>query len=161
MSSGEEIRELERLFQAAPHSREFIRRQRESKWGERIRTTVVRGIEDRDPDSIEDGIRYLEANPWYFRSGYHKGIVAHKLKSAPLSGPQRTRLRAVLLASITQRMGPEFGHYCRLAIRLCDEAFLEALQARSTDCIGEPRRRAVRMLGACCRHSSQGLHTGD
>src|SRR4051794_4279454 len=87
---AEEIRELERLWNdKAP---DFQNRRRASKWGENIGPDVIAGIREGHGDAIEDGILFLEVNPRFFRSGYHKGRLARVLKTADLSAAQEQRL---------------------------------------------------------------------
>jgi hypothetical protein len=155
MDARAEMQDLERLFGESPYSCEFIQRQRDSKWGERIRREVVKGIDERRPASIEDGVLFLETNPRFFRSGYHKATVASRLKSAPLTDQQLARLRQVILAAAgDSRVGPEFNEYARLAIRVGNADFLGDIEnrARSTD--GWRRSRFERILSLCRKHRS-------
>ena len=41
-----------------------------------------------DPEAIELAVRYLEANPWNFRSGYHKPHILKFLKRYHLTEDQ-------------------------------------------------------------------------
>src|SRR5205807_7166508 len=50
-----------------------------------------------DPEGIEMAVRFLEADPWYFRSGYIKADVLRLLRASPLTEEQRKRLRQVIL----------------------------------------------------------------
>lgn len=126
MDPREEMAELERLHREARYSTEEHWFRRRSKWGERIHEEIIWGIEQRRPDAIEDGILYLEVSPWYFRSGYHKAIVAHKLKAVSLTPGQKERLRQVILDAAIGvcRVGPEFSWYAKLAPYVANESFL-------------------------------------
>lgn len=46
---------------------------------------------------VEPAIRYLEHDPWAFRSGYFKTQVLKALRHLPLTAEQEERLRAVVL----------------------------------------------------------------
>lgn len=81
-------------------------------------------LEKNDPDGIEMVVRFLEADPWYFRSGYHKADMLRLLRNSPLTEDQRKRLRQVILARIHARETPrEFRWYCRLARFVSDREF--------------------------------------
>lgn len=155
MDARAEMQDLERLFRESPDSCEFSQRQRDSKWGERIREEVVKGIDEKRPTSVEDGVLFLETSPRFFRSGYHKATVASRLKSASLTEQQMVRLRQVILAAAgDSRVGPEFNEYARLAIVVGNADFLAEVQKmmRSTD--GWRRSRLERILSLCRKHSS-------
>ena len=87
---------------------------------------------------VETAITFLEADPWFFRSGYEKQNIIRHLKRAQLSEPQRTRLARVVLAVIDGGGVPshagdvrekghrvEFRHFGRLACGVWSE-FLDA-----------------------------------
>ena len=152
MNPREEMRELERLFNESPHSSAFLSLQRTSKWGERIREEVVEGIRAGRPDAIEDGILFLEISPRYFRSGYHKAVVARVLKAASLDESQQGRLRKVILDAVSSRVGPEFSEYARLAIQVANEDFMEKLDSRLTVDQDWSRSRLERLKSLCERH---------
>ena len=77
-----------------------------------------------DPAAIEMVVRFLEADPWYFRSGYHKEYMIKQLRKVLLTVEQRKRLQQVILARIHELKTPrEFRRYCRLASFVSDENF--------------------------------------
>lgn len=148
--AAEEMRELERLWRDSPHSSEFQSLRSTSKWGESIRQLVVAGIEANLPTSVEDGIIYLEVSPRYFRSGYHKAIVASKLKSVTLAESQKERLRKVIIAACeSQQIGPEFNEYARLAVCVADDNFVSTIAERVQDAYGWSRSRWQRLDKLC------------
>src|SRR5438045_3820199 len=49
-----------------------------------------------DVTAIEMAIRFLEANPWFFRSGYHKADILKMLRKHPLSDEQCVRMRKLI-----------------------------------------------------------------
>lgn len=77
-----------------------------------------------DPATIETSIRFLEADPWFFRSGYIKAEILRRLRRAELTPDQVARLRRVILARIAGRDTREFRWYCRLARTVADPEFL-------------------------------------
>jgi hypothetical protein len=97
--------------------------------------------------SLRDfAITFLEADPMYFRSGYIKAGLLHRLKSAEFDEREAARLAAVLVDAIRRRGQREFLYYCRLAAALRHpEVMAEA--ARLTDSAdGRVASRARMML---------------
>ena len=76
-----------------------------------------------DPTTIELAVRFLEADPYFFRSGYHKERLIKHLCRNPLSEDQKKRLQQVILARIRDRDRREFRAYCRLAPAVTDPEF--------------------------------------
>lgn len=65
--------------------------------------------------TVEFSIAYLEVNPYYFRSGYIKEVILHKIKRVKLSNQQKSRLLYVLRDAAKNRGVREYKYYCRLA----------------------------------------------
>jgi len=105
---------------------------------------ALEGLKGGDANRAEYAIAYLEADPWYFRSGYLKGRIARWLRQVELSDAERERLRAVLLAALQKGSRYEQVEYRRLARRLDTPAFRSELNelARSKD-DGIARRTAL------------------
>lgn len=80
-----------------------------------------------DPDTIESTVQYLEADPWFFRSGYIKADLIKHLRRAPLGEDQRARLQKVILDRIYGEGRREFRHFCRLARVISDPKFEQAV----------------------------------
>ncbi|MBN2476565.1 MAG: hypothetical protein JXB62_18265 [Pirellulales bacterium] len=153
MAELDEIKELRRLWEADPSSGDFRRLYRLSKWGGCFEETVIKGIRGEQTDAIEDGIHYLEADPWYFRSGYQKAAIARALKAARLSPSQEERLRSVILSSLDGRIGrEEFREYARLAIRITNSALLRKLEEQAALPRTWAQLRAKFILELCRRH---------
>jgi hypothetical protein len=72
-------------------------------------------LRDGEVTAIEMAIRFLEANPWYFRSGYHKADILKVLRKHPLSDDQCTRMRKVILERVRDRPVREMRAYARFA----------------------------------------------
>jgi hypothetical protein len=111
---------------------------------------LVRGMSllaEGDPATIEESIRFLEIDPWFFRSGYIKAEIIRHLRRAPLSPSQVGRLRQVILARIAGRDTREFRWYCRLARIVSDPDFRREVEglARSP---AEPIARRARWVAA-------------
>ncbi|MHB1037202.1 MAG: hypothetical protein ACYC35_20225 [Pirellulales bacterium] len=151
-----EIDEPQRLWQLAPSSDEFRDLYQASQWGGRMRETILDGIRAGQVQAIEDGIQYLEADPWYFRSGYHKAALAHALKVARRTASQEDRLRAMILRSLDRRMGTEeFREYARLAIGIANSAFLRNLEERTGLRRNWAHLRAKFILELCRKHGKE------
>jgi len=101
-----------------------------------------------DPAGLESAIRFLEADPMFFRSGYVKADLTRLAKRVPHDADQRRRLEAVILSIVDRRDGREFRHYCRLARRIAGGPLRGELEARLK--AGDPavRRRARWVLEA-------------
>jgi hypothetical protein len=87
-------------------------------------------LKQNHPEAIELAVRFLEADPWFFRSGYIKEDFIQVLKKASLSDDQCSRLRSALLAKIDSGGGREFREYCKLARALQTDEFREELEAK-------------------------------
>ena len=103
---------------------------------------------------------YLDLSPRFFRSGYLRDMVCHRLKQASLQADECHRVQRILLASIVRR--PSTGYFvydCRLAIKIADESFAVELRRLAESEDPWTRGRAVRMLAWILRHqgSSQTL----
>jgi hypothetical protein len=80
-------------------------------------------LDQQDPNAIEMALRFLEANPWYFRSGYLKEELLARFKKLPLTHDQIARLRKVILERIQGRPVREMRAYTRLAPRVTNPEF--------------------------------------
>lgn len=80
-------------------------------------------LKSGDLQAVEMAVRYLEADPWFFRSGYIKEELLKGIKRVTLTEDQCERLRAVILERINKGSGREFRRYCRLAKTLMTTAF--------------------------------------
>lgn len=105
-------------------------------------------LKNGDARGVEMAIEFLEADPWFFRSGYIKANLARFLKHVPLSKQQVRRLEKVLLKIVDERNTQEFRNYCRLARIVATPALIEALKERLTDERDHRRLRATWMLFA-------------
>lgn len=98
---------------------------------------------------------YLQMSPRFFRSGYLRDLVCHRLKQAQLLSPERKAIQRCLLDAVVRR--PSTGRFtfdCRLAIRVCDAAFVEALDTLNRHQDAWTAGRAGRMKAAIARHAT-------
>lgn len=77
----------------------------------------------RAPDAIEMTIQYLESDPRYFRSGYHKADMLKLLRAAEFDADQRKRMQTLILARVRGRPVREFRWYAKIAPRITDSEF--------------------------------------
>lgn len=92
---------------------------------------------------VDMAIAFLEADPWFFRSGYEKQVLIRHVKRARLSAVQRERLGRIVLAVVDGRDRIEFRHYCRLACGVWSDVLDEEIAKRMTSSDPGIRRRAV------------------
>jgi hypothetical protein len=97
---------------------------------------------------IETAIAFLEADPWFFRSGYEKQKIIRHLKRASLSEGQRLRLARVVLAAIDGRDRVEFRHFGRLACGIWSDFLDEEVAQRMQSPDPGIRRRATWVAAA-------------
>ena len=132
--------ELERL-QKAMHDASRLRSegpQQVEKWHEAARafhaaydrlafpggiTKEFELLQNGDAQAIEMAVRFLEADPWYFRSGYHKETFLRALRKQLLSDDQCARLRRVILSHVRGGYRRETRAFCRFATRVADREF--------------------------------------
>lgn len=101
------------------------------------------GLADGHARSVEAAIAFLEADPWFFRSGYEKQNLIRHVKRARLSETQRERLGRVVLAAIDGRDRQEFRHFCRLACGVWSDMLDEEVASRMRSPDPGVRRRAI------------------
>lgn len=101
--------------------------------------------------ALESAIEFLEADPWFFRSGYMKAKLVRLLKRLPLKPDQVERLRAVVVSVVDGRDRREFRDYCRLARCVDGPELRQPLEHRLVHPDEGVRRRAgwaLHALGA-------------
>ena len=87
----------------------------------------LRRLSEADPIAVESAVRFLEADPWFFRSGYIKADLIRHLKRCSLEESQLERLRSVVLARIAGPGRREFRAYAQLARRMATREFERAV----------------------------------
>jgi hypothetical protein len=83
-----------------------------------------------DPSGAEEAIAFLEADPWFFRSGYTKEKLLLRLTRLELTPRQAQRLRHVVLAAVDFRDRREFRRFSRLARKVDSPDLRAALRER-------------------------------
>ncbi len=101
-----------------------------------------------DLSGLEMAIAFLEADPFFFRSGYVKADLIALISRQPLTETQMSRLRQVVIAIVDRRDGREFRRYCHLARHVDDPELRRDLDARYRSEDANVRRRAAWVLAA-------------
>lgn len=110
---------------------------------------ALQRLRNGDPAGLETAVTFLEADPWFHRSGYAKESLIRYLTRLPLSPEHARRLREVVLAAVDGRDRREFRSYCRLARKVDDPAMRAELQQRLKHDDPRVRRHARWVLAAC------------
>ena len=95
-----------------------------------VRSLLTRLREGSDGSAVEVALAFLEEDPWYFRSGYHRNRIVGALADAPLSGRALERARAVVLGTVDGRLHSGGAGVHRLAGAVADNELRRALRAR-------------------------------
>jgi hypothetical protein len=101
-----------------------------------------------DASELEVILRFLEADPYFFRSGYLKADLLRCIVKLDLSPAEAQRLCAVVLQAVDTANHYEFRWYRRLARKVDSPELRRALRTRLDD--GDPAvaRRARWVLEA-------------
>ncbi len=105
-------------------------------------------LQRQDPAGLEGAVRFLEADPYFFRSGYLKVRLIALISRVRVGAAEMRRLRAVALSAVDGRDRREFRAYCRLAAFVDSAEFRRAVGERGTSPDPAVRRRARWMLDA-------------
>lgn len=107
-----------------------------------------------DPSPIPWVIAFLEADPWFFRSGYLKGNFLRLFRRYPLDAPKQQRLRSAILNTLDKGGRLEFGEARRLARRLDTPDFRKQV-ARFLDHPDPGTRERAQLILASCTLNDQ------
>ncbi|MEP7284647.1 MAG: hypothetical protein ABI947_02625 [Chloroflexota bacterium] len=99
-------------------------------------------LRNRNSTGLPIAIEFLEADPWFFRTGYVKEKLIRYILRLDLSASDAARLRKVVIAAVDQRYRREFRDYCRLARKVDAPELRQALHERLTHENTDIRRRA-------------------
>ena len=113
-------------------------------------------LERGEAKGVEGAIKFLEADPYFFRSGYLKEKLIRLIKRPMLTPARVTRLQAVVLNMVDHRDGREFRAFCRLAHKVDAPALREQLTQRLTRGDPDTRRRARWVLEALEQNRPRG-----
>jgi hypothetical protein len=95
-----------------------------------------------DSAGLDTAVRFLEADPWFFRTGYLKASLLRRIRRFSLTPDQTARLRNVVLSVVQRRDGREFREYCRLARKVDGPELRSRLQGLAVHSDPRVRRRA-------------------
>lgn len=88
-------------------------------------------VKSRDRAGLEPLMRFLEADPWCFRSGYVKADLIHAIIRLDLTEADKARLRRVVLRVVDDPvLRRELRSYAKLAVAVADPGLAESLEAR-------------------------------
>ena len=91
--------------------------------------TFLAALSAGDADAKESAIRFLEFDPYYYRSGYIKSKLLVRLKNIKLSASEVKRLQKVICnAIVSQQPKSEFKYYARLLKNVGTPEFRKELQ---------------------------------
>lgn len=107
---------------------------------------VLAGLRAGDIGWRREALLFLEADPWFFRSGYMKEKLLRALKRVAPSVEESGRIVDILLAVVDSRDRREFREYCRLAAHAGTDSLRAGLAARLQSGDARLRRRAAIML---------------
>ncbi len=108
----------------------------------------VERLRSGDPSGMEGAVSFLEADPWFFRTGYIKSKLIRYIKRPMLTPEYMKRLQRVVLAVVDKRDDRDFRAYCRLAHKVDAPALREQLTRRLAHDDPNVRRRARWVLKA-------------
>jgi hypothetical protein len=128
---------------------------------ERLARSLVEtenGLAAGEVDAIRAALAYLEADPYYFRSGYARCRLAGRLSRVRLPEPEAVRARALVLDVVDGRRHCGQPGLRRLAAAVADNGLRRALRRRLHSPDPALARRALHTI-SCVRHP--GLDRGD
>ena len=92
--------------------------------------TFLAALSAGDADAKESAIKFLEFDPYYYRSGYIKSKLLVRLKNIKLSASEVRRLQKVICnAIVSQQPKSEFKYYARLLKNVGTPEFRQKQQA--------------------------------
>ncbi|MGE3075762.1 MAG: hypothetical protein AB7N24_18750 [Dehalococcoidia bacterium] len=118
--------------------------------------SAIEGMKTGDGAGAEYAVAYIEADPWYFRSGYFKATLARRLRRIRLTPEQQRRLRTAILASLPRGARYDWVEMRKLARRIETPVFREELERLSKVPDPGTSRRAALMLEFCRMNDTPG-----
>ena len=107
-----------------------------------------------DSEGLEAAVAFLEADPWFHRSGYVKDKLIRHIKPPMLTPEYIRRLQNVILEMVERRNGQEFQAYCKLARKVDAPDLREQLMRRMNGGDADTSRRARWVLEALAQKDS-------
>ena len=111
-----------------------------------------------DADAVAQALAYLEADPYYFRSGYARAKLARSLAQASLSDRDRERARRYVLEAVVGTKHCNQHELAQLAGGVANNELRAALRAQLHASDHSIARRALHTLRGV---RSPGLTAGD
>jgi hypothetical protein len=99
-------------------------------------------------EGLSTGLKFLEADPWFFRSGYVKADLLRYVKKIEFTENETSRIERILLKVVDTRDAREFRDYCQLARVVKTEFLRSELEKRLVHSDQDICRRAKWMLRA-------------
>jgi hypothetical protein len=103
-------------------------------------------IADGEAEAVEDALRFLEEDPYFFRSGYARERVARRLAHVELTPTQKARARAVVLTTVDGLRHCPLRGLSRLAGAVADNPLRRELRTRLHHPDAAVARRALRVV---------------
>ena len=101
-----------------------------------------------DPTGLEDAVGFLEADPIFDGTGWHKEYIIRLIRDVEVTAKYALRLQVVILSVVDRRDGQEFRAFCRLACKVDAPELRTQLEGRLTHDNLDIRRRARWVLDA-------------
>ncbi|WP_436179670.1 hypothetical protein [Acidovorax sp. LjRoot66] len=89
-------------------------------------------IDGSSPD-VSAALAFLQADPWYHRSGYHKQVVWHRFKRIVLTREELQQLEGVALDYLGRRVRREFWHMARFVRLRGSTDFWQRVEQMASD----------------------------
>jgi hypothetical protein len=112
-------------------------------------------LKDGNSSGLATAVEFLEADPWFFRSGYTKAELIRCIRHIELSQAIAKRLRQVVVAAVDHRERREFRLYCHLARKVDSPDLRSELSLRLQHVDPAVTRRARWALNACEKPDAQ------
>jgi hypothetical protein len=116
----------------------------------------VQRLRAGDPSGMEAAVSFLEADPWFYRTGYIKSKLIRSIKATLLTPEYVKRLQKVVLVLVDKRDDRVFRAYCRLALKVDSLELREQLTQRLIHEDTNIQRRARWVLEALGEKFPQG-----
>ena len=123
------MEDIERWEKAVKDWKEFSGFGEDTKFYFFENQTFLTALSSGETDAKESAIRFLEFDPYYYRSGYIKSKLLVRLKNIKLSASEVKRLQKVICnAIVSPQPKCEFKYYARLLKNVGTPEFLAKLQ---------------------------------
>jgi hypothetical protein len=121
---------------------------------------VVRGIHDGHRDAMAEGLRFLAADPWCFRSGYLKADLMDAFANTRVPPDLVDRLQAIVVRRVTHPEPRLLRSAAHLASNVWSDALRERLEALALDGDAAVAERAHAVIEGA-RHRTRSLTPRD